>query len=265
MLTDAEFAFVAREVRARTGAHLTREAIAPAEQRLLPLARRESFSSVSEFLTAARTRQDGKLLGAIADALVYSDTRFFRDKAAFQRLRTEILIETAQRKRGERIRIWSAGCSTGQEAYSLAVMLEDMKAEGFPGAEIVATDVSERLLDKARAGLYTQFEVQRGLPIRKLIAHFERAGDLWRISDRMRASVRFEQHNLLQHAGHLGAFDIVLCCNVMTSFDQATRLATLERIADVTAPGGALILGAGEASEAVEGLDFAQNFARKAA
>ena len=265
MLTDAEFAFVAREVKARSGALLKRELTAPAEQRLQPLARREGFGSVSEFLHAARTRQDGKLLGAIADALVQSETRFFRDKAAFERLRTEILPEAALRKRGERLRIWSAGCATGQEAFSLAMMIEEMKAEGFPGAEIVATDVSERLLDKARSGLFTQFEVQRGLPIRKLIAHFERAGDLWRISDRMRAAVRFEAHNLLQSATHLGQFDVVLCCHVMTSFDAATRLTTLQRLSDAATPHGALILGAGEASGEIEGLAFAENVAKKAA
>ena len=264
MLTEAEFAFVAREVKARSGALLSRELTGPAEQRLQPLARREGFGSVAEFLHAARTRQDGKLLGAIADALVHADTRFFRDKTAFARLRDEILPELAARKNGQRIRIWSAGCGTGQEAFSLAILIEEMKAEGFAGAEIVATDMSERLLDKARSGLFTQFEVQRGLAIRRLIAHFERAGDLWRISDRMRAAVRFEQHKLLQHPGALGAFDVVLCCNVMTSFDAATRLSTLERIADVTAPGGTLILGAGEEGEAA-GFAFAQNVAKKAA
>ena len=97
------------------------------------------------------------------------------------------------RRGHERARIWCAGVATGQEAYSIAMIIEDMRAEGLnPAAEIVASDFSERLLDKARSGLYTQFEVQRGLPIRKLIAHFEKAGDLWRISDRLRASVRFE-------------------------------------------------------------------------
>src|SRR5215831_8173612 len=119
MLNETEFAFVAREVKARSGALLTPDLAAHAEQRLLPLARREGFATVSEFLHAARTRQDGKLLGAIADALAQSETRFFRDKTAFQRLRTEILPEIRARKsdvRGDRIRIWSAGCATGQEA-----------------------------------------------------------------------------------------------------------------------------------------------------
>ena len=255
MLSDAEFAFIAREVKARSGALLSRETVGPAESRLAPLARREGFGSVSEFLHAARTRQDGKLIGALADALVQTETRFFRDKAGFERLRTLILPELQARRGGERVRIWSAGCSTGQEPYALAMMVEAMRAEGFPGAEIVASDLSERLLDKARSGLYTQFEVQRGLPIRKLIEHFEKVADLWRISDRMRASVKFESHNLLQHAGAIASapFDVIVCANVMTSFDPATRAATLERLADALTPGGVLMLGAGEA--APEGLE----------
>jgi chemotaxis protein methyltransferase CheR len=248
MLTDSEFAFISREVKARSGALLTPEMNAAAEQRLQSVARREGFSSVSELLTAARVKQDPKVWGAIADALVQTETRFFRDRATFQKLRTEILPDLFARR--GLLRIWCAGCATGQEAYSLAMMIEAMKAEGALGAEIIATDVSERLLDKARSGLFTQFEVQRGLPIRQLIAHFEKVGDLWRISDRLRASVRFEQHNLLQHPGVLagarGHFDLVLCCNVINSFDQPTRRATLERVSDVLAPGGVLILGAGE-------------------
>src|SRR5690242_14443859 len=120
MLTEAEFAFVAREVKARSGVLLAPDLAAAAEQRLLPVARREGLSTVSEMLNAARTRQDGKLLNAIADALVQCETRFFRDKPTFERLRSDILPELAARK--ARLRLWSAGCATGQEAYSLAIM-----------------------------------------------------------------------------------------------------------------------------------------------
>ncbi len=128
------------------------------------------------------------------------------------------------------------------------MIVEELRSEGLnPAVEIVATDVSERLLDKARAGLYTQFEVQRGLPIRKLIAHFEKAGDLWRISDRLRAGVRFETHNLLTLAAPLGQFDVILCCNVLSAFDPMTRVITLERLNDALESEGALLLGAGEA------------------
>lgn len=247
MLNEAEYVLIAREVKARTGAVITREMCGAAAVRLQPLARRESFGSVPELIAAARIRPDGALWNAIADNLAQSDTRFFRDKQSFEHLSTTLLPEAMRRRGHERVRIWSAGCATGQEPYSIAMIIEDMRAEGLnPAVELIASDLSDRLLDKARSGLYTQFEVQRGLPIRKLIAHFEKAGDLWRIGDRLRASVKFEKHNLLHHPGQLGQFDIIVLANVLTSFDEPTRLAVLERVADVLTPDGVIVLGAGE-------------------
>ena len=270
MLSDADLQFVARETKARSGAVLTPEMAAMIEQRLTPLARRENFSSVSEFVTAARTRADGKLAAAIADALILSDTRFFRDRAGFAQLR-ETIPALAYAKGGA-IRVLCAGVSTGQEAYSIAMLAEELREEGqISGAEIVAIDISERLLDKARSGLYTQFEVQRGLPIRKLIAHFEKAGDMWRISDRMRARVRFERANMLQSLDAFGRFDLILCCNVLAAFDDATRLVALDRLSDALEPHGQLMLGAGETlPEGAQGLAarggaFAKSAARVAA
>jgi chemotaxis protein methyltransferase CheR len=252
MLAESDFTYIARELKARSGLVLGAGLLAATEARLAPLARREGFASAAEFVTAARMRRDEKLWSAIADALAPAETRFFNTRALFASLRDAILPDLFARK-GERLKIWSAGCATGQEAYSLAMLIEDMKAEGAPGADIAATDMSERLLDKARSGLYTQFEVQRGLPIRKLIAHFEKVSDLWRISDRMRASVRFQQHNLLQDAAGYGPFDLVLCCNVMGPMEAVTRTGVIERIAAVTAPDGVLLLGQGEAPP--EGAD----------
>lgn len=266
MLNDAEFALIAREVKTRSGAVLTREMGGAVEIRLMPLARREGFASVHELIAAARIRPDGALWGAIADNLAQSDTRFFRDRAQFQKLRTDILPEALARRGHERVRIWSAGCATGQEPFSIAMVVEEMRAEGLnPAVEIVATDLSERLLDKARAGLYTQFEVQRGLPIRKLIAYFEKAGDLWRICDRLRAGVRFEQHNLMKHPGELGQFDIVMLAHVLPSFDAETRAAVLMRVADTLKSDGVLLLGAGETlPETCDSLTLEHGIVRKA-
>lgn len=263
MLTDAEFATVAREVKSRTGAMLTRELANAASLRLTPIARRENFNTVPELIAAARIRPDGALWNAIAEALLLAETRFFRDRALFQRLRDEIIPAAIARRGHERLRLWSAACATGQEAYSLAMLLEEMREAGLnPAAEIVATDFSGQLIDKARSGLYTQFEVQRGLPIRKLIAHFERAGDLWRIADRLRAAVQFEPHNLLREPGNLGRFDIVLLCHVLPSFDEETRLAIVSRVAEALSPDGVLILGAGEAfPDGVPGLTVANGIA----
>lgn len=259
MISEADFTFVAREVKVRSGAILGPETSILAENRLTPLSRREGYNSVGEMIQAAKIQTDGKLWAAVADALLQSETRFFRDRDVFAALGDKVLPDLWA-GRGRPLRIWSAGCSTGQEAYSLAMLIEDLRAEGLPGADIVATDISERLLDKARSGLYTQFEVQRGLPIRKLIAHFEKAGDLWRISDRMRASVRFEQHNLLQSATQFGPFDLIACRNVLTSFDGPTRLEAVSLIAAALAPDGVLILGQNESLP-----DGARGFVRTAA
>lgn len=247
MLSEAEFALVAREVKTRSGQLLTPELANAVEAKLQPISRRESFMSVGELIAAARNRADGKLWIAITDALTMSETRFFRDRAQFDILRTRLLPEALKRRGSERIRIWSAGCSTGQEAYSIAMLIEELRDVGINvTAEIVATDFSDRLLDKARAGLYTQFEVQRGLPIRKLIAHFEKAGDLWRISDRLRASVKFENHNLLKHPGTLGSFDIIVLSHVLHGFDAQTKTEVVGRAADVLTPQGGILLGTGE-------------------
>ena len=258
MLSEAEFALVAREVKARSGLALSHELSSAVEARLQPIARRENFMSISELVAAARNRADGKLWGHIADALSPCDTRFFRDRGMFETLRTATIPEALKRRGHERIRIWSAGCSTGQEPYSIAKLIEEIRSTGVvAAADLVATDFSDRLLDKARAGLYTQFEVQRGLPIKKLIAYFEKAGDLWRISDRLRASVKFENHNLLKHPEQLGQFDIILMSHVLGGFDAETRTAVMARAADALAPGGAIILGAGETlPDNCEGLTF---------
>ncbi len=256
MLNDAEVALIAREVKSRSGAVLTREMGGAIAMRLMPLARREGFGSVHELIGAARIRADGALWNAVADFLAQSDTRFFRDRALFKRLREDVLPAALARRGHERIRVWSAACSTGQEAYSTAMLIEEIREQGLnPACEIIATDFSERLIQKAHAGLYTQFEVQRGLPIRKLIAHFEKTGDLWRISDRLRASVTFSAHNLLKHPGALGQFDVILLCHVLGGFDAETRAAVVLRAADALAPHGVIVLGEGETlPDGCEGL-----------
>jgi chemotaxis protein methyltransferase CheR len=247
MLNDAEFALIAREVKTRSGAVLTRDLSGAVAMRLMPLARREGFGSVHELVGAARIRADGALWANVADYLAQSDTRFFRDRALFKRLREDAIPAALARRGHERIRIWSAACSTGQEAYSVAMAIEEIREQGLnPACEIIATDFSERLIEKARAGLYTQFEVQRGLPIRKLIAHFEKTGDLWRLSDRLRASVTFTPHNLMKHPGSLGQFDIIMLCHVLSGFDPETRAAVILRVADALAPNGVIALGEGE-------------------
>jgi chemotaxis protein methyltransferase CheR len=268
MLSEAEFALLAREIQTRTGALLAFETNALVETRLNPIARREGYGSVAEMIQAAKAKADNKLWTSIAEGVLQSDTRFFRDRALFQRLRDEILPALAAKKAGGLIRIWSAGCGSGQEPYSLAIVLDEMRNEGGFAADLLATDVSERALEKARTGLFTQFEVQRGLPIRKLIAHFEKSGDLWRISDRMRAGVKFQAHNLLG-APPAGAHDLIFCCHTLTQFEPSLRREALGRLANALSPDGMLIVGAGEAApEGMVSLGdgcFSKNAARRAA
>ena len=247
MLPDADFSFIAREVKARSGLVLDADQAYLIETRLAPIARRESLASVTELATAARLRRDERLTWQIADALLTNETTFFRDRTPFHILRDRVIPELQRARGGEKIRIWCAAASSGQEPFSIAMMIDEMRAEGRGiDVELVATDISERVLEKARAGLYSQFEVQRGLPIQMLLRHFEKAGDLWRIADRIRAMVRFQRFNLLDDLRPLGKFDIVLCRNALCYFDPATKHATLEKIAAQMNDDAVLVLGADE-------------------
>lgn len=247
MLPDADFLFIAREAKARSGLVIDAEQAYLIETRLSPIARREGLASVRELAMAARMRRDERLIWQITDALATSETLFFRDRTPFHILRDRIIPEIQRARGAETIRIWCAGASTGQEPFSIAMIIDEMRAEGRGGNfEIVATDMSERVLEKARAGLYSQFEVQRGLPIRMLLRHFEKTADSWRIADRIRAMVRFQRFNLLDDARPLGQFDIVLCRNVVSYFDPATKQSVLEKIGAQMREDGVLILGKGE-------------------
>ena len=265
MISDADFTTIAREVKARSGAVLTPSMSGAIEIRLQPLARREGFTTIGDYIAAARSRIDGAMWSAITDHLAQSETRFFRDRGVMALLKNEILPQMQQHRGGERVRIWSAACSTGQEPYSIAMSIDELNDSGANiGADLFATDLSERLIDKAQSGLYTQFEVQRGLPVRKLIAHFERAHDLWRISDRMRAAIRFEQFNLMKHPGTLGQFDIVMLAHVLPSFDSEMQRGVIGRIGEILSPTGVIVLGEGEtAPDGCENVHCAGGVIRK--
>ena len=255
-LSDADFQFVAREAKMRSGMALSADKAHLLEMRLMPVARREGFLSVQELVTTARARQDDRLLWIITDTLAVNETSFFRDRTPFFALRDTMLPELAQaRGAGARLRILCAGCSTGQEPYSLAMMLDEMRTRGRGvDCEIVAIDISPRALEKARAGLYSQFEVQRGLPIGMLVRHFEKSSEVWRISDRVRAAVKLQRANLIDDISSLGMFDVILCRNVLIYFDAETRAGAIGRLADMLAPDGYLILGSAETSISADAL-----------
>jgi chemotaxis protein methyltransferase CheR len=253
---EADRQYLAQLLRARAGLALNADQMQRAEMRLAPLARREALASAGELLRLARSRNDPKLEADIIEASAPVETWFFRDKAPFDQLRLAILPAlSGARAPGDTLRIWCAGCSTGQEAYSLAIMLEDDPVL-CPGVsvEIVATDLSERCIDKAKSGYFTQFEVQRGLPIRALIEHFERDGQTWRASEALRGRVRFVTHNLMTDYRPLGSFDLILCRNVLGLMDPQSRNLALARMADVLSGDGRLLVGAGEPPFPVVGI-----------
>lgn len=258
MIKTDDITFVAAEAYKRSGLVLSADKGYLLESRLAPLARAEGFPSIEALITAARRDSSDRLLWAITEALATHETFFFRDNTPFDLFKEEIL-PVLSRTRGNTatIRIWCAACSSGQEPYSLAMILEEEKARlGGLRFEIVATDMAPRVLEKAKAGLYSQFEVQRGLAIQRLVTHFDQSGDQWRIKPNLRSMVTFQKQNLLENFSGMGTFDVIFCRNVLIYFDADTKKRILQRLAAQTAGDGYLIMGA---AETVVGLsqDFA--------
>ena len=217
------------------------------ESRLGPVARRENFGSIDDMIAALRAKREDRLAWAIVECMASSETAFFRDRTPFDLFRDEVLPTLARLRDGEPIRIWSAACGSGQEVYSLAMTIEDRRAL-MPGAklELFASDLSERALEKAQSGLYTQFEIQRGLPIRQLVRHFERADEMWVLAPRIRQMVRWRRINLVADLSAAGRFDVIFCRYVLGALVEPMRARLLENLARALSPDGFLFLGLGE-------------------
>jgi chemotaxis protein methyltransferase CheR len=246
-LSQEDMQQLAALVKAACGIVVPQDRATAIESRLGPVARRDNYPSVSALIERIIAQPDQAMVRAVVDALRVSETQFFRDKAPFEQFRMEVLPAFMNMRPEGRVRVWSAGCSTGQEPYSLAITGEEVRSF-LPALqlEIIATDVSDRCLEKAKSGLYTQFEVQRGLPVRMLIKHFEKIDDFWRASPNLRGAVRWGRFNLMHEPTKLGQFDVIFCRNVLTQFDDPTRAATLERLNTALAPDGLLYLGGDE-------------------
>lgn len=247
-MTPEHIDFVADLVKSTSGLVITREKGYLVESRLSPLARRKGCESLAEFLDHVMKTRDSSLCEAITEAMTTNETFFFRDKTPFETFENHVLptlLENA--KPGRKIRIWTAAASSGQELYSIAMILNEQRAK-LKGAtfELIGTDISKEILEKARAGLYSQFEVQRGLPVKLLVNYFKKEGELWRINEEMRAQCVFREANLLHDFKGLGQFDVVFCRNVLIYFDQETKKDVLERIAAQMPENGFLFLGAAE-------------------
>jgi chemotaxis protein methyltransferase CheR len=249
-VTGDEFAYLRRFLRKRSGLDLGADKQYLVESRLAPLWRDAGLPSLQALVRRLIGAEHGPLGQAVVEAMATHETMFFRDKAVFETLRSAVLPKLiAARSRTRRLRLWSAAASSGQEAYSLAMMLADM-APALAGwkVSILGTDLSAAAVERARAATYSQFEVQRGLPIRMLLRHFTQGQAGWTASAELRAAVEFRTLNLLHDVGSLGTFDLVLCRNLLIYLDGPTRTRLLTGLAGRLAPDGVLLLGSTESA-----------------
>jgi chemotaxis protein methyltransferase CheR len=246
-VTPFDYDFLRRFLKERSGLDLSADKQYLVESRLIPLAHKAGLTGIAELVQKLRSGSEA-LAGEVVEAMTTNETFFYRDKIPFDQLRTTVLPELLQARAGRRtLRIWCAASSTGQEPYSIAMCLKDMDA-ALAGwrVEILATDLSAAVLEKSRAGIFSQFEVQRGLPIQMLVRHFTQLGDLWQLNPDIRAMVQHRQLNLLHDFSQLGTFDLIFCRNVLIYFDQATKANTFSRLARQLESDGFLVLGAAE-------------------
>jgi chemotaxis protein methyltransferase CheR len=243
-----DFDLICRILKERSGLLLAKDKAYLLESRLLPVARKWKFANFEELAKVIRTRPDEALLRDVTEAMTTNESFFFRDVKPFDQFRDIVLPHLlSARSQTKSFRIWSAACSSGQEPYSLAMILNEnaSKLQGWR-IEIVATDLSTEILTRAREGMYSQFEVQRGLPIQYLLKYFQQNGDRWQINKQIRDMVQYRPFNLLQPMAPLGRFDVVFCRNVLIYFDQPTKTKVLDGIAGQMADDGFLYLGGAE-------------------
>jgi chemotaxis protein methyltransferase CheR len=247
-VTPNDYDFLRKCLKERSGLVLLADKQYLVESRLLPVARKAGLATLGELVGMLRSAHDPALMTTVVEAMTTNESFFFRDKVPFEHFRATIMPALIEARRAARsIRIWCAAASTGQEPYSLAMCLKEIGSEILGWRiEILATDLSGEVLEKARQGIYSQFEVQRGLPIQLLVKHFTRSGEFWQIAPELRAMVHYRQLNLLADFSQFGTFDLVFCRNVLIYFDAATKTDVLNRLARVTAPDGYLVLGAAE-------------------
>jgi chemotaxis protein methyltransferase CheR len=247
-VTPSDYDYLRRLLKARSGLVLSAEKHYLVESRLLPVARKAGLFNLTG-LVAKLKGPDAELLTIeVVEAMTTNESFFFRDKIPFDHFRDTIMPALiAARASRRRIRIWCAAAATGQEPYTLAICLKEMGKElkGWR-VEIIATDISTEVLEKAKSGIYSQFEVQRGLPVLMLIKYFSQVGEMWQIAPELRGMVKFQPLNLLDDFSGLGMFDVVFCRNVLIYFDQATKSDVLERVGGATETDGFLVLGGAE-------------------
>ena len=246
-MTPPDYEYLRKLLKDHSGLDLSADKQYLIESRLLPLSRKVGLSGISELVQKMKGGS-ASLISQVVEAMTTNETFFFRDKVPFDHFCDSIVPEILKARASRKsLRIWCAAGSTGQEPYSLAMCLKEMSAaiSGWR-IEILATDLSQEVLEKSRAGIYSQFEVQRGLPIQMLVIYFKQTGELWQINPDIRAMVQHRQLNLLHDFSQLGVFDVIFCRNVLIYFDQDTKIDIFNRLARITVSDGFLVLGAAE-------------------
>jgi chemotaxis protein methyltransferase CheR len=247
-VTGLDYEYFRKFLRERSGLVLSADKHYLLESRLLPVARRAGLASLAGLVHRLRGIDCEALAAEVVEAMTTNESFFFRDRIPFEHFRDTIIPRLiAARNHRRRIRIWCAAASTGQEPYSLAMSIKEMgdRLSGWQ-IEIIATDISSEALRRARSGIYSQFEVQRGLPIMLLLKYFKQIGENWQIGPDIRAMVQFRVLNLISDFSRLGMFDLVFCRNVLIYFDQPTKISVLDRLAQNLDRDGYLVLGAAE-------------------
>ena len=247
-MTSEDFEMLRSLLRERSGLALANDKAYLLESRLAPLARKRGLNGLDDLLEQVRGNSDEPLLRDVTEAMTTNESFFFRDQRPFEQFTDVVLPAMIQaRAKTKTIRIWCAAASSGQEPYSLAICLKE-QAQELAGwrIEIVGTDLSREILEKARAGIYSQFEIQRGLPIQYLVKYFEKVGEMWQVKSDLRAMVEYREHNLLDRYSSMGAFDIVFCRNVLIYFDPPTKADVLARIGQQMPKDNFLYLGGAE-------------------
>jgi chemotaxis protein methyltransferase CheR len=252
-LSAADFTFVSGLVRREASIVLGPGKEYLVEARLLPVARQAGAASVGEFLAGVQQRMDAKAVRNIVDALTTNETSWFRDREPFTALTESVLPQLLRaRATSRRLRIWSAACSSGQEAYTIGMLLEDSLPNAAARVSITATDISREMVERTRAGRFSQLEVNRGLPAPMLVRHFVRAGNEWEVAPQLRRMVTASECNLAAPLPRMGPFDVVYLRNVLIYFDLPTKQAILRRVRDLMRPDGWLFLGAAETTLGVD-------------
>jgi chemotaxis protein methyltransferase CheR len=253
VVTDENYKYLQQEIYRQSGIILDDDKHYLLESRLMPVARAAKVASLDELCARLRSGADATLNQRFIEALTTNETLFFRDVAPFDALRQQ-LIPDLLAKRPARLTIWSAAASSGQEAYSIAMVLKELETGSCP-VEILGTDLSEQILERAREARYVQFEVNRGLPAACLVKYFKREGLDWQLNDEIRNMVKFRRFDLRQPMTGLGAFDIVFCRNVLIYFDVETKIKILNQILTVMNRGGYLFLGGAETTLNLQGVE----------